>query len=145
MTIIEQILNILNEQINGYKLLLDLLQKERECLLDLNVEGVEDIVKEKDTILLRLRLLEAERIRLTKIFSKDDITLRGLYEITGDASFIETRSKLISLLQSVEELNKFNRLLIERSLNYISGAINLFNFFDIGTNIGKGARLSLEM
>ncbi len=182
MTSVEAITNILNEQVNSYKMLLDLLQRERACLLDFNAEGVEELSKEKDTLVLRLRLLEEERIRLMRKFSDEtihatsctkddennpplvkggeegfekvssnkrgfvgDMSLQRLWELTGDNTFQDMRSKLISLLQSIEELNEFNRLLIERSLGYIKSTANFFGSFGLSCNPkGKGALLSRE-
>jgi|Deesub1362A_J573_1020465.scaffolds.fasta_scaffold00087_104 flagellar biosynthesis/type III secretory pathway chaperone len=153
MTSTEAITNILNEQVSGYRMLLDLLQKERACLLDLNTEGVEGLAKEKDTLVLRLRLLEEERIRLMKKFSEEnpqsglseDMSLRKLGEVTGDSAFQDIRSKLVSLLQSIEELNESNRVLIERSLNYVRSTANFFGSFGLGDNSGgKGTLLSTE-
>lgn len=145
MTSVEAITNILNEQVNSYKMLLDLLQRERACLLDFDAEGVEELSKEKDTLVLRLRLLEEERIRLMRNFSDSDTSLQRLWELTGDNTFQDMRSKLISLLQSIEELNEFNRLLIERSLSYIKSTSNFFGSFGLSCNTkGKGTLLSRE-
>src|SRR5512135_2041284 len=112
------ITRILNEQVNGYKLLVELLQKERTCLLDLNAHGVEELSREKDTLVMKLRLLEEERIRLVRKHFSGDVSLRKLWEETGDDSLMDMRSKLLSLVQSIEELNEFNRLLIGRSLTH---------------------------
>jgi hypothetical protein len=57
----DTIKSILVEQIDGYRSLLDLLQRERECLLNLDANGVESISKEKDTMIMRLRLVEGKR------------------------------------------------------------------------------------
>ena len=69
MTSDTAIINILKEQIKTYKVLHNLLNKERKCLIDMASEKVEEISKEKDTVLMRLRLLEEERQRLIKQFS----------------------------------------------------------------------------
>lgn len=58
MTPVEAVTKILNEQIDAFKMLVDLLQ--RSCLLDLNVHGVETLSREKDTLIMRLKFLEEE-------------------------------------------------------------------------------------
>lgn len=134
MTSVEAIRNILNEQVSSYRLLLDLLQREKTCLRDFRPECVEELAKEKDTLVLRLKLLEEERLRLVGKFlpesslggSPEELSLEKLYELTGDSGFRDIRSKLLSLLQSIEELNTFNRMLIERSLHYVQGTASLF-------------------
>lgn len=76
---------------------------------------------------MRLRLLEEERIRVierfrNKIKTEKEINLRRLYEITGDDEFLKLRSELLSLIQAISELNDFNRILIDRTLNYLKSA-----------------------
>lgn len=119
--------DILRQQITGYQALREVLQKERRCLIDLKTSEIEELSKKKDLILMRLRLLEEERIRIIERFRKKirtekDINLRRLYEITGDEELLKLRSVLLSLIQAISELNDFNRILIDRTLNYIRGA-----------------------
>ncbi len=116
--------NILKEQINTYKTLHDLLKRERICLVNIEAEKLEEISKEKDTVIMRLRLLEEERQRLTIKFGEEnnfvgEINLQELGTLTGNDAFMELRTQLLSLLQSVDEMNKFNSTLIDRSLNYM--------------------------
>lgn len=136
---------ILNEQVMGYKMLLELLQKERLCLIDLDARAVEELFKEKDVLILKLRLLEGERLRLMKECGKGDITLQELGEVTGNRTFLDVRSKLKSLMQAIEELNSFNRLLIERSLSYFRSSAGFFNTFGFGdSRPQKGMLISRE-
>ncbi|MEW6417040.1 MAG: flagellar protein FlgN [Nitrospirota bacterium] len=146
----DNIKSILIEQVSNYQMLLDVLQRERECLISFNSVAGEAISKEKDTIVLRLRLLEEERIRLVTKFAdengiKGGINLQRLYELTGDVSFQTLRLQLISLLQGIAELNEFNRILIERSMNFIKNATNFLDLFGMNLNSkGIGKVLSKE-
>ena len=144
MKIDDGISTILTEQIRVYKILHTLLQNEKTCLLDVDAGGAGEIAKEKDTLLLRLRLLEEERIRLVRECFGEQVSLRRLHELTGDDAYLEIRSVLISLVQSIGELNEFNRVLIERSLNYFK---NMANFLGCSgaDGRGKGTLLSMEM
>jgi len=143
---VEAIVNILTEQISSCKVLLGILQRERGCLVDLNADCVEELSKEKDTIMLRMRLLEEERVRLVRKFFEREMTLKEISAITGDTSLLDIRSTLISLAQSVEELNQFNRLLIDRSLSYIRSTVNFFGYHEINRDGGsRGTLLSAEM
>jgi flagellar biosynthesis/type III secretory pathway chaperone len=145
MTTEERITSILNEQINCYEILLELLRNERICLIELNAGRIEELYKKKDVIILKLKLLEDERIRLMKGFGEGDMTLLNLAEATGDSVFLDIRSALKSLLQAVEELNNYNRLLIDRSLSYFRSNSGFFSTF--GFNEGrsqKGLLLSRE-
>ncbi len=131
------IIKILTEQVQSYKMLVELLKRERTCLVDFDAEGVEELSKEKDTLVLRIRLLEEERIRLMSKFSDGDMSLQKLGELTGDQTIQAIRLKLISLLQSIEELNEFNRILIDRSLSYIKNTRNFFSSFGVHCDMKK--------
>jgi flagellar biosynthesis/type III secretory pathway chaperone len=151
MRVIESLKNILLEQVSSYRILLDLLQKEREHLLNLRASEVEHISKEKDTIALRLRLLEEERLRLMKELSTDsgiecNTSLKRLSELIGDDTFNVLRLQLVSLLQCITELNDFNRVLIERSLMVVNnGLLFLEPFNHKGNQKLKGTLLSKEV
>jgi hypothetical protein len=125
---------ILREQETCCKALVGLLQKERARLVEFDARAVEEMVKEKDTLLLRLRLLEEERQRLVSALAGEwagaregELTLRALAERTGDAELPGIRLKLLSLAQSIEDLNSFNRHLIDRSLGSVRSARGFFN------------------
>jgi len=141
---------ILSEQVCGYRLLLDVLQRERASLLRFDPQGVESLSKEKDTIVLKLKLLEEERIRLVSAFAVEHAVENGdllgkLSELSGNDSFQRLRSQLISLLQSITELNSFNRVLIERSSSVVKNALNFLGSFGRTIAPGhKGALLSKE-
>ena len=151
MTTTDTIKGILVEQINGYRSLLGLLQRERECLLSLDATGVENISKEKDTTVMRLRLIEEERGRLINKFSREnmitgELSLRRLAEVTGDDTFHMHRLQLVSLLQSMEELNTFNMVLIGRSLSFIKNSMAFLESFGLNmSRLNSGAIFSKEI
>jgi flagellar biosynthesis/type III secretory pathway chaperone len=150
MSIEQSIKNILSEQVSGYRTLMEVLRRERELLVQFNAPAVEALSKEKDTVVLQLRLLEEERIRLVRAFAADrdtaeDLSLQRLAEITGDEMFQTLRLQLISLLQGIVELNEFNRVLIERSSGVVKNALQFLS--SLGVNAGAkhtGTRISRE-
>lgn len=134
MTSEQAIENILKELIRAYEVFHEILGRERDCLVNMNVEKIEEISKEKDTVIMRLRLLEDERQRLINNFINDngitgDFNLRKMGEITGNDIFLTLRSRLKSLLQSIEDMNKFNSELIGKSLKYFHLNTNFFSSF----------------
>ncbi|HYA85699.1 MAG TPA: flagellar protein FlgN [Nitrospirota bacterium] len=147
----ENIKTILTEQVSGYRTLLDILQRERECLLHFNAPEVETLSKEKDTVVLKLKLLEEERIRLVKSFvAEHDVDEQAAFQtlsrVTGDHSFQRLRMQLISLLQSITELNGFNRVLIERSVTVVKNALNFLGSIGVTVQSSKsGSRLTREV
>jgi flagellar biosynthesis/type III secretory pathway chaperone len=150
MNLAENIKAILTEQVIGYRTLVDILRQERECLVCFNPTGVETLSKEKDTIVLKLKLLEEERIRLVRAFAADHAVadksvFQKLSEMTGDDSFQRLRLQLISLLQGVMELNEFNRVLIERSSSMVRNALSFLGSLGVNLNTSnKGTLLSRE-
>ncbi len=146
----DDIIHILKEQIKGYKCLHEVLKEEKICLVNINPDKVSELSKEKDTIVMRLRLLEEERVRLVNEFARvndmaGDINLKQLALVTGNNAFTTLRSQLISLLQNVDEMNKFNSILIDRSINYIKSTTNFMSSFSRENNSQKtGVLLSKE-
>lgn len=132
MKTVEAIKSILIDQIRGYRSLMNILQRERSYLLSFNPSGIENLSKEKDNLVIKLRLLEEERIRLIEGFFKEnnidgEMSLNRLYEVTGDDAIKVIRLQFVSLIQAISELNEFNRILIERSLNFLKGATTIFD------------------
>lgn len=128
------IINILEEQVKAYRALQDLLIKERASLVEIDPRGVEEISKQKDTVVMRLRLLEDERQRLVRQFADEksvsgNINLDELGRQCGNEQFSKLRTQLRSLLSSIEEMNRINSVLIDRSLKYIRTTVNFFSSF----------------
>jgi hypothetical protein len=69
------------------------------------------------------------------------VTLERLHKVTGDDSFHQLRLQLKSLLQGIDELNQFNRILIDRSLNFVKNSLNTLSAcgFDIRTRSSRAA------
>ncbi len=116
--------NVLKAQINAYKELVSLLQREREALITFSPDEIEALSKEKDMIIMKIKLFDEERINLLSMISSnlhtdDIITLSKLVEVTKDEEFRDLGLQLISLIQSVAELNEFNKILIEKSSRHI--------------------------
>jgi len=151
MSTTDRIKTILSEQIHGYRTLLEVLQRERECLVHLNPEGVETLAKEKDTIMLKLRLLEEERMRLVSAFAVEhgttgEMTLQRLHDVTGDASYSQLRLQMISLLQAIAEFNEFNKILIERSVNFVRRTLSFLDASGLSANRNRaGSIVSREV
>jgi flagellar biosynthesis/type III secretory pathway chaperone len=157
---LDDIKKVLGEQILGCRQMMDLLQREKVCLMDMQMEGLESITKEKDSLVLKLRLLEEERLRLVDRLIAEDhqdlwrkgddpgkITLQKLAEITGETIFREIRSKLVSLSQSIKELNDLNKMMIDRTLNFLRSNNTFFASVHAGNSLpgGKGGLLSREI
>ncbi|NOZ25518.1 MAG: flagellar protein FlgN [Nitrospirae bacterium] len=129
-----QILKILDEQVRSYSRLYELLKGEKEAIVSFDPLQVERLAKEKDSLVLQLRLLEEERKRLVDEFFGDGNggrSISDLHTATGDKRFLDLRSRLLSLLQGIGELNEVNRLLIERASLHLRASSAFLQAFDI--------------
>ncbi|MCJ7833700.1 MAG: flagellar protein FlgN [Deltaproteobacteria bacterium] len=160
MPLLETIKKVLSEQVQGWRLLSELLQREKVCLVNLQMEGIEALTKEKDILVLKLRLLEEERKRIIDIFILENfpdistegiapqkISLLKLAELTGETIFLEMRSKLISLSQGIKELNDLNKIMIDRTLGFLKQNNTFLGmYFPGAAPLGeKGRLLSREI
>lgn len=149
MSTAERIKDILKAEVDGYRRLLSLLQQERERLITFHASEIENLAKEKDTVIMALRLLDDERRRLISMFESETgtgpgLTLSMLSEITGDRSLAELRAGLVSLVQAVSELNDFNRVLIERSSSVVRNALSFLGVVGAVPQQGKAGSISRE-
>jgi len=131
---------ILTEQVAGYRMLLKLLQRERASLLRFEPNRMEALTEEKYALMMKLKLLQNERIRLVRAFAEEhEISDTAVFskstQITGDDSFQRLRLQLISLLQSIMELNGFNRVLIERSAVMVQNALNFLGAIGVAVQM----------
>lgn len=121
----KELKEVLKSQIKIHDELVTLLQKEREALILFEPDEIERLAREKDMLLMKIRLFEEERMKLMEELSKknnltENITLSKLVELTGDLEYRELGLKLLSLIQSVIELNEFNKILVERSSRHVN-------------------------
>ncbi len=141
---INAIVAILEEQVRGYLSLYDLLKKEKAAILSFQPSVIEEMAKQKDTIVLKLRLLEDERERLLGLIRDGKMmSIHELYELTGDERLPGIRSQLLSILQGIEELNEINRIMIERASRHVSASSRFFNTY--GLNTEKRPAVSREI
>ncbi len=130
----DRILKILEEQVRSYSRLYDLLKGEKKAIVSFDPLAVETLAKEKDNLVLQLRLLEEERKRLADEFFEDregGHSISDLHSITGNKRFLDLRSQLLSLMQGIGELNEVNRLLIERASLHLKVSSSFFQTFDV--------------
>lgn len=142
---------IISGQLAGYSTLLEFLYREKECLININPAAVEILSKEKDTLVLRLKLLEEERIRLVSLFYVEnelpgDMNLKKIAEFTKDEDLRKLGLQLVSLVQGISEINEFNRVLIERSINFAKNPANFLAMLGVGAaqNNSSGMTVSKE-
>jgi flagellar biosynthesis/type III secretory pathway chaperone len=130
----EKLIGLLESQTGLYGALLKTLQAEKAAALNSDLDPLNRAVKEKENVLLKIRILEEQRLNLLGQVAgiigapADQLTLKRLAQQLPEpyAARVRTcRSNLVSLTQSIQELNNSNRKLFRRSLELVKGSINL--------------------
>lgn len=160
--LVAKFIGLLEDQKRLYGSLLEVLQAEKAAALCSHLDSLNQAVKEKENVLLKIRILEEQRINMLGQVAEAlglptvQVTLRHLAQRL-DEPFAEQvqacRSSLLSLTQSIQELNNSNRKLFTRSLELIKGSINLLGSLrapapvyaptgKLGTTLASGSVLS---
>jgi flagellar biosynthesis/type III secretory pathway chaperone len=131
----ENLLSILQQEVHLYRDLLDVLQREKQCMMDLALDSIHECNNTKETLILKLKVLEEARIDLIRDISEthgisSPVTLARIIEVVPPAykrSLEACRSNLVSLLNSVREVIQINAILAERSIHYTRESLTFLN------------------
>ena len=127
----------------------ELLLKERDCLIRQDLDGILEVLKEKETLQLKGRILEESRSAMRErikgavgaaegesLFQR----LLGLMESSYKEELTDSRQELEKLVGEVGYLSAGNQYLIRSTLGRIEGAIGLLT-----GGLGKGfSRYNME-
>jgi hypothetical protein len=113
-----------------YVELRDLLQEERDCMVQLDADGLEAVVAAKEVLADEAALLEESRLAVTKELA-DRLgvptlpTLSALCEALGEDGepLHDGHSRLVALLAAVGELVEANASFARESLVQVRGTI----------------------
>jgi flagellar biosynthesis/type III secretory pathway chaperone len=119
-----------------YERAIDLLEKEKACLVNLDFETLTSHLREKDEILAALKALDKDRLRVQDQFAilwdRDtaDLTLKSLaegllgmgpeLEIEGQ-KLLRKRKEILSLTQKLKDRILLNEGFIEKSIENVRG------------------------
>ena len=140
--IIQELITILDKELALYRRLLQLLREEKKIMVDYSIDDLGRSNMEKETIGLKLRLLEESRLMLMKRLSPyidkepEEITLDDLCEKAEDplaSEIAARRTALKAEIAGVREHNERNRALALHSLSHIQGMINLVRAMNSGS------------
>lgn len=137
---LDQLTQILDEQIKVYRHLLDIVRREKDILISANLDDLSENNKSKEAMLIKIRSLESERIRLAQELAKSlnlDAEAPRLLElakhldtVSGD-KLRNMHSVLELLLRRIQEFNQKNEVLVQSALANVTGAMtNLKNVLE---------------
>ncbi|MBI4715673.1 MAG: flagellar protein FlgN [Nitrospirae bacterium] len=133
--VMENLVSVLQNEVHLYRDLLDLLQREKRCMMDLALDNIHECNNLKETLILKLRVLEESRIELIQDIAsasglENPVTLGRIIEVAPPIygkPLESCRSNLVSLLSSVREVVQINAVLAERSIHYTRDSLSFLN------------------
>lgn len=130
----ENLLEILEKEVELYKEFLNVLQMERQYMVDLSLDRLQECSNHKETIILNLQILEESRKDVINLIlngrGNDTPALSAIIDCAPVRyrNGLETcRSNLRSLVNSIKEINQINGILAERAINYTRSSLTFLN------------------
>jgi len=128
--ILQSFLEILREEIQVYRSLVDLLQEEQKGLIRADVEALEEMAKKKETVYLKVKLLEESRLMFSRKYCetfhiREELTLsRIIRDSEGyhTSELKDCQTNLKELFTVVSDLVRMNERLVGSSLRFLRGS-----------------------
>ncbi len=126
--------DLLRREFDTYRSLLSLLQKERQIVVDFSTEDLIQTNKEKENLVLKIRILEESRVVLLEKLADnmgvppEALTLSALEQRVKEPFVTQLsthRSNLSAILQSIREVNEGNRVFLQHSVDFVKGSLAL--------------------
>lgn len=134
--LIKKLIGLLEHTTELYKLLFAVVQNEKNAVVGLDLQQLNEACKAKDNLLLKLRILEEQReqimVRLAAEigFSPQGLTLTQLSLLVDEPfprRLIDISRELLALIQSLQDATQQNKFLMSHSMQLIQGSYNLLN------------------
>ncbi len=128
------LLEILEKEVDLYGEFLNLLRMERQYMVDLSSDKLHECSNHRETIILNLQILEESRKDLIALmlnghqFGTPTLAIIIEGAPTRYKKGLEMcRSNLLSLVNSIREINQVNGILAERVINYTRNSLSFLN------------------
>ena len=134
--LLKKLLRLLEHATELYQSLFAVVQQEKEAVVSLNLQHLNQACKAKESLLLKLRILEEQREQLMDKLASDlgcspqEISLTQLSQWVEEpyaGLFRERSTDLLALIQKLQKSNRQNKSLLSHSLELIKGSYNLLN------------------
>lgn len=139
----EDLIDVLEKEFTLCRQLVVLLQREKEIIVGLDPRELEMLLREKEEITTSIRFCDETRERILGKLGFGKKTISEIAEI-AEPDYRERltaiASRFTSIIHSISELNRFNSILIEKSLYYIKTSYNFLSTFDVTAH----KKISLE-
>ena len=133
---INQLLGVLEGESELYRSMLTVIGKESKASVRSDLNALTKAGEEKENILVKLRLIEEQRIRLVREmaealgYSPQDFTITMISQLMGEpfaGRLSKASTDLSKVLNAVKDANHRNRLVFEHSLELLRGSFNLLS------------------
>ena len=128
---------ILRKETAIYRELMDVILLEKKILLSRDVDKLTANNFGKETLILKVKVLEEARWKAVKKISgylhlgHDDVSLSVLISHVEDGELSremsDCQSELRALIEGIQKLNRHNMIMMDSSLSSIRGCINFIN------------------
>ena len=134
--LLEKLISLLNEESSFYRTLLAFLHEERKAIVHSQLEKLIKCTKEKENLILKIRVLEEQRINYLENLGDEleapvqTLSLTDLAQIVNEpyaTQLTGCATRLNALIQSIQEINQSHRALVSQSLDLIRGSLTLLN------------------
>lgn len=123
-SLLKRLLNVMEKKTLLYKKFIKLLQEEWNSIAEYSIDALESIIRKKDGLINQLQGLESERTRVLKKVARGlkvshgNLTMKNLLNIQQNPinpRLAQSRKNLLTQIQSVNNLNRSIRGLMDRS------------------------------
>jgi len=131
---INQLLRVLERESELYRSMLTVIDQESKGAIRSDLNALTKAEEEKENILVKLRSIEQQRIRLVREtadalgYPLQDFTLTMMSQLVGEplaGRLSQAGTDLSTVLNVVKDANHRNKQLFEHSLELLRGSFNL--------------------
>lgn len=159
---IEKLITLIRDEESVLESFLNCLNRQKEFIVQNNVEQFDETVREEEKLISHIRELEEGRINLVRSIAisagaaDDELTLTRLIELNLGENSEELKAlkrTLAGLVGRIKRANRVNQYLIKRSLSFIQknidwfiddGNLNVQYASDGHQKMGKAGRLLID-
>jgi len=134
--LLNPLLNLLEEKIVLLQKLDGVFKKEKLAVIGSDLGKLSEVLKEKENLLLMLRILEEQRARAVRQlsdlmgYSPKMLTIKELCKLIDEPLMFRLEScrrRLLSLADSIREQNQDNHALIVHSLDIVRSSLKMLD------------------
>jgi flagellar biosynthesis/type III secretory pathway chaperone len=133
---INQLLRVLERESKLYRSMLTVIDKESNAAVRSDLNALNKAGEEKENILIKLRLIEEQRIRLVREmadalgYPPRDFTITMISQLVGEpfaGRLSQAGTDLSTVLNTVKDANDRNKQLFEHSRELLRDSFNLLS------------------